>query len=64
MNICFMCCAVFSRSVVSDSLTPRTVACQAPLSVGILQATHMPSSRGFSHPREQTHFGTNDSESE
>ena len=27
-------CAVLSRSVVSDSATPRTVACQAPLSMG------------------------------
>ena len=27
-------CAVFNRSVVSDSATPWTVACQAPLSMG------------------------------
>ena len=36
--ISFMCvCAcecVFSRSVVSDSVTPWTVACEAPLSMG------------------------------
>ena len=32
-----MCC-VLSRSVVSDSTTPWTVACQASLSMGILQA--------------------------
>ena len=31
-------CAVFSHSVVSDSVTPWTVARQAPLSMGILQA--------------------------
>ena len=31
-------CAVLSRSVVSDSVTPWTVACLAPLSIGILQA--------------------------
>ena len=29
-----MCCAVLSHSVVSDSATPWTVACQAPLSMG------------------------------
>ena len=33
-----MCCAVLSCSVVSDSATPWTVAHQAPLPVGILQA--------------------------
>ena len=33
-----MCCAVLSHSVVSDSVTPWTVAHQAPLSMGILQA--------------------------
>ena len=34
-----MCCAVLSHSVVSDSLRPPcTVAHQAPLSMGILQA--------------------------
>ena len=32
------CCAVLSRSVVSDSATPWTIARQAPLSMGILQA--------------------------
>ena len=37
-------------------VTARTVACQAPLSIGILQAgilewVAMPSSRGFSQPR-------------
>ena len=50
---------VFSRSVVSDSVTPWTVAHQAPLSTGILQArilewVAMPSSRGFSQHRDQT----------
>ena len=34
-----LCCALCSCSVVSDSLRfPWTVACQAPLSMGILQA--------------------------
>ena len=33
-----LCCAVLSRSVVSDSVTPRTVAHQVLLSMGILQA--------------------------
>ena len=31
-------CAVLSRSVMSDSVTPWTVVLQAPLSTGILQA--------------------------
>ena len=51
---------VLSRSIVSDSATPRTVAHQAPLSIGILQArilewVAMSSSRGSSQPRAQTH---------
>ena len=45
--------------VVSDSCNPRNVACQAPLSMGILQVRiqewlAMPSSRGSSQPRERT----------
>ena len=41
------------------TVTPWTVACQAPLSMGILQArilewVAMPSSRGSSQPRDQT----------
>ena len=54
-----VCCAVFSRSVVSDSLRESswTRAFQAPLSVGILQArilewVAMPFSRGSSQPRD------------
>ena len=48
---------VLSHSVVSDS--PRTVACQTSLSMGIFQArilewVAMPSSRGSSQPRDQT----------
>ena len=48
------------RSVVSDSATPWTVTHQAPLSMGILQARRLervaiPSSRGSSQPRDQTH---------
>ena len=55
------CCRryVISRSVVSDSATPWTIAHQAPLSVGILQTrilewVAMPSTRGSSQPRDQT----------
>ena len=55
----FICCAVFSGSVVLDSATPWSAACQAPRSMGILQARTlewiaMPSSRGSSQPRDQT----------
>ena len=50
---------MLSRSVVSDSVTPWTVASQAPLSMGILQVrilewVVMPSSRGSSQPRDRT----------
>ena len=34
---CILCCAVLSRSVMSSSVTPFTVAHQASLSMGILQ---------------------------
>ena len=52
-------CAVLSHSVVSDSAIPWTVACQASLSNGILQARilewiPMPSSKGSSQPRDLT----------
>ena len=50
-----------SCSVVCDwlSVTSWTVACQTPLSMGILQArilewVAMPSSRGYSQPRDQS----------
>ena len=52
--------AVLSHSVMSDSfLTPWTVACHVPLSIGILQArilewVGMPSSRRSSQPRDWT----------
>ena len=51
------CCVVLSCSVMSDSATSWTVAHQAPLFVGILQAkilewVAMPSSRGSSQPRD------------
>ena len=54
-----LCCAVLSHSVVSDSVTPWTVAHQAPLSMGILQArvlewVAIPYSRGSSQARDQT----------
>ena len=49
---------MLSYSVMSDSVTPWTVACQAPMSMGILQATilewvAMPFSRESSQPRDQ-----------
>ena len=51
--------AGFNSSAVSDSVTPWTIACQAPMSMGILQAiilelVAMPSSRGSSQPKGQT----------
>ena len=55
-----MCWAVLSGSAVPDFVTPWAVACQAPLTMGILQARilegiAMPSSRGSSQPRDQAH---------
>ena len=52
-------CPVFSCSVMSDTLWPHGVDCQAPLSMGILRArivewVTMLSSRGSSQPRDQT----------
>ena len=54
-----LCRAVLTRSVVSDSAIPRTVARQAPLPLGfsrqrILEWVAMPSSRGSSRPRDLT----------
>ena len=54
-----LCCAE-SLSPVRLFATPWTVALQASLSMGILQAripewVAMPSSRGSSQPRDQTH---------
>jgi len=57
----YLCCAVLGHSVVSDPLQPLgTIACQAPLYLGILQARILewviiPSSRGSSQLRDQTH---------
>ena len=55
----FLCCVALSHLVVSDSATPWTGVCQAPLSMGILQArilewVAMPSSRGSFQPRNWT----------
>ena len=55
--LCFM--YVLSRSVMSNSVTPWTVARQDPLSMGIPQAripewVAMPSSRGSSQPKDRT----------
>ena len=49
---------VLIHSVVSDSAAPWTIACQAPLSMGILQAgvlewSAIPFSRGSSQTRDQ-----------
>ena len=60
-----LCCAVLSRfSHVQLFATPWTPACQAPLSVGILQArilewVAMPSSRGSFQPRDGTQVSLN-----
>ena len=60
MLCCIVLCSI--ASVVSNSfVTPWAVACQAPLSMGILQArilewVAMPSSRGSSQPRDQIHI--------
>ena len=62
MKICstLLICAVLSHLVVSDSLwLPWTVACQAPLSMGILWArirerVAMPSSKEYFQPRDRT----------
>ena len=59
VSFCSAVLAVWSHSVVSDSAALWTVACQAPLSMGILQArilewVVMPSFRGSSQPRNQT----------
>ena len=50
-----MLCCVLSRSVMSDSLQPRTLAHQVPLSMGSLQArlpewVAMPSPGGRPNP--------------
>ena len=62
----YLCLFLILLAVVVQSLsrgqlfvTPWTVACQAPLSMGVLQArilgwVAMPSSRGSSQPRNQT----------
>ena len=49
---------MLSCSVLPDSVTPWAVACQAPLSMGILRArilewVAMPSSRGSSQLKDQ-----------
>ena len=54
-----LCYAVLGCSVLSDTATPWTVACQALLSMRILQARileliAMPCSRGSSQPKDQT----------
>ena len=39
-KVCKLCVCMLSRSVVSDSVTPWTVAHQAPLSMGFSRQTH------------------------
>ena len=61
----WLCCAVFSCSVSSDSATPRTVACQAPLSEEIPQARilergSLTSSRRSSQHRDKTQVFPNE----
>jgi len=56
--------SLLSRSVISDSATPWTVAHQAPVSMEIPQArllewVAMPSSRRLSQPRDQTQVSLN-----
>ena len=51
---------MFSCSAMSNSVIPWTIAGQTPLSMGILQArilkwVAIPSSKGFSQPRDRTH---------
>ena len=58
-----LCCVVLSHSVVSNSVTLWTIACQAPLSRGILQArilewVAMPFSKGSSQPGIKSKFPT------
>ena len=57
LSCCAVCCAQL-LSHVQLFATPWTVACQVPLSMGILQArilewVAMPSSRGSSQPRDR-----------
>ena len=57
--VCVYVCVCLSRSVVSNSPIPWTVALQAPLSMRILQArilewVPLPSSRGYSQCRDWT----------
>ena len=59
MNEVVLHVCVLSLLVVFDSATPWTVACQVPLSMGILQAriqewVATPPSREFFQPRDQT----------
>ena len=58
--VCVCVCVCKSRQLSPTLCNPMTVACQAPLPMGILQARILewiaiPSSRGSSPPRDQTH---------
>ena len=59
----FVLCCAWSFSCVRLFATPWTTACQAPLSMGVLQARvlewiAMPSSRGSSQSRDRTRSPT------
>ena len=59
LSVCAVLCCASSLSHVQLFVSPWAVACQAPLSMGILQArilqwVTMPSSRGSSQPRDGT----------
>ena len=61
--ICFSLCSLLSHSVMSDSVIPWTIAHQAPLSMGILQAKILEwvgrlSFTGSSQSRDQTQFSS------
>ena len=58
ISFCIVLCAALSHSVMSNSVTPWTIARRSPLSTGMLQASiwewvAMLSSRGSSQPRDQ-----------
>jgi len=59
LTLCACLCMLSRFSPVQLFVTPWTVVCQAPLSMGIPQAkllewTAMPSFRGSFQPRDQT----------
>ena len=58
-NVIYIYNGVLDCAMLSHCETSWTIACQAPLSMGIVQArilewVAMPSTRGFSQSRDQT----------